>query len=494
MRTLPLPARAYLILVSIIAGAILLRAALSPGDLLANGALALLAFLGLLLAHRTQVAFESRPGQSLLFTADDAVTLFCISTLGDAGAWVVALAVLVVQVWQRRAAERVAFNTAMITITYTLASLVFHLLQPADSIPFSGLAGPLVFLSVAAVYYCCNMLLVSTMMGLAMGRPVLQIYRESILQVSWVHLLTYSIGAGMAALYAVDPWLLVYGVITLVVARHAFATVVELNAETRRRQELAEERALLYEEQARLNQELGRASKLAALGTFSAGIAHEFNNVLTAVQGHAQLAQMANSFAEKNYSLEVITRVTQRATSITNSLLTFARQREPDLDLNYLQTAIEETVALVRPDLAIDRIALTQEIADLPPILCDIGQLNQVLLNLITNARDAVRGREGAAIQLTLAQHEGLAVITIVDNGPGIPPDVLDRIFQPFVTTKQKGNGLGMAICYGIVQGHKGTIDIASEVGVGTIVTIQLPMRTEEPPAVLPEHELLEAA
>lgn len=494
MHTLPLAARLYLILMALLAGWLWWAAAPQAGLLLSQPLPALLAFTGLLLAYRAEVILESRPGHQILFTVDDAIALFCIITFGAPGVWLVAAAVAISQALRGKAWERIIFNAAMLSATYALTGLVFRLMHEPGSIPFSGPVGPLIFITVAATYYCSNMLMVSLMIALASGGPILQIYRDSLQQASWVHLLTYSIGASTAALYAVDPWLLIYGVITLVVARYAFATVVALNAETRRRQELAEERALLYEEQARLNQELGRASKLAALGTFSAGIAHEFNNVLTAVQGHAQLAQMANSFAEKNYSLEVITRVTQRATSITNSLLTFARQREPDLDLSHLQTAIEETVALVRPDLEIDRIKLTQEIADLPPILCDIGQLNQVLLNLITNARDAVRGREGAAIQLTLAQVDDRAVLTIADNGPGIPPDVLDRIFQPFVTTKQKGNGLGMAICYGIIQGHKGKIDITSEVGVGTLVTIQLPIRAEESPATLPEHEYMEAA
>jgi signal transduction histidine kinase len=496
MRTLPPAARLYLLVVAGLGLVIWISALPQAGALLAPLLVLpiLLAWAGLLLAYRAEVVFESAAGGPVRFTADDAIVIFCVSTLGHPGVLVAGTAFAAAQLLGRRPIERVLFNTGMLSITYLLAWIVYSSLQMPGAVPFSGPRGLLAFATLSGVYYGCNALLVSVIIAITTQRPVLQIYRESLFQVSWVHLLTYSIGASMASLYAIDPWLLLYGVITLVVARYAFATVVALNAETRRRQELAEERALLYEEQARLNQELGRASKLAALGTFSAGIAHEFNNVLTAVQGHAQLAQMANSFAEKNYSLDVITRVSQRATSITNSLLTFAREREPDLGLSYLQTAIYETVELVRPDLEYDRITLTEEIADLPPILCDIGQLNQVLLNLITNARDATRGRESASIQIALLQAGDRAVITITDNGPGIPPDVLDRIFQPFVTTKQKGNGLGMAICYGIIEGHKGKIDIASELGKGTVVTIQLPMRTEEPPAVRPEHALMEAA
>jgi signal transduction histidine kinase len=284
----------------------------------------------------------------------------------------------------------------------------------------------------------------------------------------------------MAALWAVDPWLIVYGLLTLLIAQRAFAAVVALNAETRRRHELAEERARLAEELHRQEVELARSARLAALGTFSAGIAHEFNNMLTAVIGHAQVGQLATTLADKDESLGVIARVSQRATSITNSLLTFARRREPELRLASLQAAIADTVALVVHDLRRDRVALVQQVEELPPVLCDPGQICQVLLNLITNARDAMREQGGGTLRLGLTSEGDQALLTIADDGPGIAPDVLDKLFQPFVTTKATGNGLGMSICYGIVTSHHGTIAIASALGQGTTVTIRLPLHVAD--------------
>ncbi|NTW03374.1 MAG: hypothetical protein HGA19_19215, partial [Oscillochloris sp.] len=346
----------------------------------------------------------------------------------------------------------------------------------ANAIPYSGPSGLFTFFCVAGIYYGTNSLLVSLMIALASRQPVLRVYRESLQQTSWAHLLTFTVGAAMSALYAVDPWLVIYGVLILLIARYTFATVAALNHETRQRQELAEERAQLYEELHRQQEELARTSQLAALGTLSAGIAHEFNNVLTAILGHAQIGEMADSFSEKDYSLSVISRVCQRATSITSSLLTFARKREPNLSPSFLQTAIDDTLDLVRPDLDQDHISLVTAVDDLPTIMCDLGQINQVLLNLITNARDVLRGRPHAEIRLGLTTRESFAVLTVADNGPGIPPEVLDKIFQPFITTKKHGNGLGMAICYGIIESHKGHIHIDTGPEQGTTVTISLPL------------------
>lgn len=483
MRSLPLVARTYLIIICL--SALTTAAALIPDAsvLLALPILAGACLAAMILAEYAQVSIQVRADHQVNLTVGEAVAIFTISALGPAGALLILIAAAYDSLRRRRSWERVVFNAAMLTLVYTFAALVYEFFQRPGTIPYAGPTGPLALICVAGAYYAANSLLVSLMVGLATGQPVLRIYRESLQQASWPHLLTFTIGAAMAALYAIDPWLLTYGVLILVVARSIFATVAALNRETRQRQELAEERARLYEELHRQQEELTRSSKLAALGTLSAGIAHEFNNVLTAILGHAQLGELADSFAEKDYSLSIISRVCQRATSITSSLLTFARQREPDLSPSLLQTAIDDTLALVQPDLDRDRIRLVTAIDDLPAIMCDLGQINQVLLNLITNARDALRDRPEATISLGLRAEGGQAILTIADNGPGIPPEVLDKIFQPFITTKKKGNGLGMAICYGIIESHRGHIQIDSSPEQGTMITITLPMNLADDPA-----------
>jgi signal transduction histidine kinase len=412
--------------------------------------------------------------------------MLLVPILGVAGAWAFALGTAIVGAAQRRPWERTLFNAASFFIAYCCANLAYRLLQPPGALPFSGPQGVLAFLATAGAYYLSNLLLVGLMIALATGQSLPRVYRDHMRQGNWVHLLTFTVGAAMAALWAVDPWLILYGLLTLLIAQRAFAAVVALNAETRRRQELAEERARLAEELHRQEVELARSARLAALGTFSAGIAHEFNNMLTAVIGHAQVGQLATTPADKDEALGVIARVSQRATSITNSLLTFARRREPELRLASLQGAIADTVALVAHDLRRDKVALVQQIDELPPVMCDPGQICQVLLNLITNARDAMREQGGGTLRLALAAAGGQAILTIADDGPGIAPEVLDKLFQPFVTTKATGNGLGMSICYGIVESHHGKIAIASTLGQGTTVTIRLPLHGEAPAAVEP--------
>jgi two-component system, NtrC family, sensor kinase len=108
--------------------------------------------------------------------------------------------------------------------------------------------------------------------------------------------------------------------------------------------------------------------------------------------------------------------------------------------------------------------------------MCDLGQISQVLLNLITNARDALRDRPDAEIRVSLTSDDDSAILAIADNGPGIPAEVLDKIFQPFTTTKRQGNGLGMAICYGIIESHRGHIQIDTGPELGTTITITLPL------------------
>lgn len=480
MRTLPVAARIYLLAIWACTTLIGLATLASLRAILFTPWIAIAAFVAVVIAGSAAVMIELQPGHRVSLTVHEALGMLFAPTLGIAGAWAFALGTAVVGVAKRRPWERTLFNAASYFLTYSCAHLAFTLLQPTGALPYSGPQGLLAFLGTAAAFYFSNLFLVGLMIALATGQPLLQVYRDHMRQGNWVHLLTFTVGAATAALYAVDPWLVVYGVLILVIAQRAFAAVVALNAETRRRQELAEERARLAEELHRQQDELAHSARLAALGTFSASIAHEFNNVLTAVIGHAQLGQIVSSPSEKDHALDVIARVSQRATSITKSLLTFARQREPELRLARIQAAIDDTITLVSHELSRDQVTLVQKIADLPPMMCDLGQISQVLLNLITNSRDALREQGGGTITITLAQEADQALLTVTDDGPGIPPEILDKIFQPFVTTKARGTGLGMAICYGIVESHHGKISITSAPGCGTSVTIRLPLRPIE--------------
>jgi two-component system, NtrC family, sensor kinase len=246
---------------------------------------------------------------------------------------------------------------------------------------------------------------------------------------------------------------------------------------------LAVEHARLFEELSHKQDELVRSSKLAALGTFSAGIAHEFNNLLAGILGYAQLGLGSDELADKNEALEVAVRSCMRGRSITGGLLTFARRGEPQRSLHLIQDAVEDVLVLVERELAKNNIHIERRLQVVPPTICDPGQLAQVVLNLMTNARDAMLEQGGGVITVVLAEQDDQIELIVHDTGSGIPKHLLDQVFQPFMTTKgalggsvTPGAGLGLAISYGIVQSHNGTIEIDSEVGAGTTVTIRLPI------------------
>ncbi|MBK9713624.1 MAG: GAF domain-containing protein [Kouleothrix sp.] len=242
------------------------------------------------------------------------------------------------------------------------------------------------------------------------------------------------------------------------------------------------ENARLFDELRRKQAELIQSSKLAAVGTFAAGIAHEFNNLLGSMLGYAELGYHADDVEEKNHSLDVVMHACRRGRSITRGLLTFARRQEHRRALGDITDAIDETLTLVELDLNRARIAIVRQIEPVPPTICDLGQLSQVVLNLITNARDAMKP-QGGTLTVGLRERRGMIELSVADTGSGIPDEIRDKIFEPFVTTKgalggsqTPGTGLGLSVSYGIVQEHGGTIEVDSDVGRGTTMIVRVPI------------------
>jgi signal transduction histidine kinase len=252
------------------------------------------------------------------------------------------------------------------------------------------------------------------------------------------------------------------------------------------------ENARLFDELRRKQAELIQSSKLAAVGTFAAGIAHEFNNLLGSMLGYAELGYAVDDIVEKNHSLDVVIQACRRGRSITRSLLTFARRRTAHRALADITDALDETLTLVELDLRKAHIELVRKIEPVPLTICDLGQIAQVALNLITNARDAM-APDGGTLTISLRERRDVIELSVADTGSGIPEDIRDQIFEPFVTTKgalggsqTPGTGLGLSVSYGIVQDHGGTIDVASTVGRGTTMTMRLPVAHQ-----LEEEELV---
>jgi signal transduction histidine kinase len=250
------------------------------------------------------------------------------------------------------------------------------------------------------------------------------------------------------------------------------------------------ENATLYEELRkkmqdleRSQQELIESSKLAAVGTLAAGVAHEFNNLLAAISGHTELGLVSDDVDEIKRALQVVIQTVDRAKRVTSNLLTFARRREPMMELADVTEAVQTPLELVERDLQKSNIVLVRKFSPVPPIVCDSGQLSQVCLNLVTNARDAMLP-DGGTLTVELKQEGDDVLVSFTDTGSGIPDHILDKLFQPFVTTKgplgggeMAGSGLGLSVSYGIVKNHGGTIEVETELGKGTTFTVRLPIK-----------------
>ena len=227
-----------------------------------------------------------------------------------------------------------------------------------------------------------------------------------------------------------------------------------------------------------------QTEKAAALGQLVSGIAHELNNPLTAIMGYAQLLLGHGLMPEQLAEAGKVYQEAERARRIVKNLLYFARENKPErtsVDLNEL---VERTLALRSYELRVENITVTCELAaDLPRTMADPYQLQQVVLNLIVNAEQALleeRGQGNIRIRTSRSTHRAAEWLSmeIVDDGPGIPPDVATRIFDPFFTTKAPGvgTGLGLSIVYGIVHQHNGEVTFDSQPGAGTRFLVEIPV------------------
>lgn len=227
-----------------------------------------------------------------------------------------------------------------------------------------------------------------------------------------------------------------------------------------------------------LNEQLTRTEKLAAMGTLSAGLAHEVNNPLAAISSLIQMMQAKNDLnGDANEKLKLISTQISRITQVTRDMMDFARIRPAAKSRSAINQTIEASLRLANFDASFQKLRLKKIFADdLPTVFADQDQLQQVFLNLLLNARDAMPNGGDLSIK-TYAKAQEI-VVEIADSGRGIDEKNLKRIFDPFFTTKPagKGTGLGLAVCYGIVTAHGGRIEAAANGAHGTTFSIALPL------------------
>ena len=254
-------------------------------------------------------------------------------------------------------------------------------------------------------------------------------------------------------------------------------------------------------ERRKLEDQLRQAQKMEAIGQLGGGVAHDFNNILSAIVGYSHLSLMKMSSDDPlRYNIEQVLESADRAATLTQRLLAFSRKQTVNLisiDLNDIISRFEKfLLRLLREDIELKIILANMEL----PVKADRGQMEQVLMNLVTNSRDAMPQGGRIIIETSLVRldqsfieahgfgREGdYAFISVTDTGIGIPENIKDKIFEPFFTTKEegKGTGLGLSMVYGIVTKHEGYINTYSHSGIGTTFKVYLPVvriaaRTEE--------------
>ncbi len=282
-----------------------------------------------------------------------------------------------------------------------------------------------------------------------------------------------------------------------------FVVAVVRDVSERVRAEAEQTRLRAEADQQRLEAQVHRTRRLESLGQLAGGVAHDFNNMLGVIVNYAgfvieEAAGPSPDLAAIAADAQQIVRAGERGTDLTHQLLAFARRevvRPEVLDLN---RAIADVEPMLRRSLGEHIMLDTRPAPELPPVTADPGQIEQILLSLAVNARDAMPSGGRLVIDtgvLRVAEHDTAAGndlqpgeyvrVRVADSGTGMPPDVLERAFEPFFTTKRsgEGTGLGLATVYGIVTQAGGDVTIASEVGVGSTVTVLLPVADSAAPA-----------
>lgn len=242
--------------------------------------------------------------------------------------------------------------------------------------------------------------------------------------------------------------------------------------------------------------QLVQAEKMAAVSSLVAGISHELNSPIGAISSIQStlsnaLGRLEEALSEASRSRDVqamldviresdrvIATAAERVTEILRRLRSFARLDEAELKRADLHEGLENTLALLQNEL-VERIEVVRDYGSVPPILCYPAKLNQVFLNLLTNAIQAIDGKGTITIQTFADAEAGIAVVVIRDDGPGIPPGRLKTLFNPGFATKGRrvGAGLGLPICYQILQQHSGSIEAESCLGEGSVFTVKLPLK-----------------
>ncbi len=231
-----------------------------------------------------------------------------------------------------------------------------------------------------------------------------------------------------------------------------------------------------------LQQQLGQAQKMSTVGALASSITHEFNNILMTVINYAKMGVRHKDAATRDKAFEKILAAGHRASKITTGMLSYARQQSDRREPMNLTVLVDDLLVLVEKDLQRHRVKLDVNVQGEPWAAVNSGQVQQVLLNLIVNARQAMASGGVLTIAVRANLEAVQAEIAVADTGCGIPADKLRRIFEPYFTTKtpdeqgQGGTGLGLSLAKEVMEAHGGRIRVESQPGIGTTFTLKFPL------------------
>lgn len=230
-----------------------------------------------------------------------------------------------------------------------------------------------------------------------------------------------------------------------------------------------------------LRAQLMQAQKMGSVGALATSITHEFNNILTTIINYAKLGLRHKDNATREKALDKILAAGQRASKITTGLLSYARRGNDRRELSDLVTLVQDVLLLVEKDLMVHRVRLQTQFNGRPHAVVHSAQLQQVILNLIVNARQAMEG--GGTLKISVTEHKetGFCEISVGDTGCGMSAEHLHKIFEPYFSTKiadangQGGTGIGLSLAREVIESHQGRIRVESTLGKGTTFTLKLP-------------------
>lgn len=231
-------------------------------------------------------------------------------------------------------------------------------------------------------------------------------------------------------------------------------------------------------EKRKLEAQVIQSAKMSAVGQFATGLAHEFNNILSGIIGYTSFALSRTSIESIREDLKIVEKAAARASDLVTTLLSFSKNRDNRKQLASIEEVIEDAIKLIEHTFKSDGIQIIRNYGRVPPIVMNVGEIQQVMINMALNSRDAMS--EGGLIVLKTDLDGDYVMIEFSDNGIGIPDKNLQKIFEPFFTTKKSddsksGTGLGLSVVYSIIERHGGRIEVSSEVGKGTTFMIKLP-------------------